>query len=159
MEPMNIENDKARLAVGADGSGTTFKRILEACASGELNAEVIVLFSSRGDIGAIDIAREHHVPSVVLAGKRDERSAQLTEALTVTYAPIELICLAGYLRLFPENLVRLFPRRILNSHPAIDLERFGGKGMYGTHVTEAYRIRTVVLRGWHRGVTMISCLR
>lgn len=135
---MNFEKRKARLAVGADGSGTTFRRILDACESGELNAEVAVLFTSKSeDIGAAEIARTHGVPVVFLTGTRDERTAQLSDSLMHRYGVIDLICLAGYVRLFPANLVGHFRGRILNSHPAIDLERFGGKGMYGTHVTEA----------------------
>lgn len=134
---MDVDNRISHIAVGADGSGTTFRRILEACRNRETEADVAVLFANKADIGAVTIARAWEIPVVVLSGTRDERDAQLTHALTETFAPIDLICLAGYLRLFPVNLVGQFRGRILNSHPAVDLERFGGKGMYGTHVTAA----------------------
>lgn len=58
------------------------------------------------------------------------------QALLQALARCDLVCLAGYLRLLPEEVLAAFPGRILNVHPAL-LPKFGGKGMYGIRVHEA----------------------
>lgn len=128
---------KNRIAIGADGSGTTFAAIASACREGRIPAEVILLFTNREACGAADKARAWHVPVIALHGTPVQREAQLLDALGKEFAPLDLICLAGYLRLVPASIVRQFHRKILNSHPALDMERFGGKGMFGAHVTAA----------------------
>lgn len=126
-----------RIAVGADGSGTTFAAIVEACRSGRLPAEVVLLFTNRPQAKVVERAEAFGIPVLVLRGDAAAREEQLLRALTVEYAPIDLVCNAGYLRLVPASVVAAFRNRYLNSHPALDLVRFGGKGMYGEHVAAA----------------------
>jgi phosphoribosylglycinamide formyltransferase 1 len=129
---------KKRIAIGADGAGTTFEEIRKAHKARRLrNSKIVLLFTNKETCGAVEYARRHHIPIVVLRGSGEARETQLLHALTRYFAPIDLICLAGYLRLVPQSVVDAFPRRIINSHPALDLVRFGGKGMYGTRVTAA----------------------
>ena len=128
---------KNRIAIGADGSGTTFAAIVEACRAGRIPAELVLLFSNKETCGAAEKARAWNIPVVVLQGTVVQREIQLSNVLEQDFAPLDLVCLAGYLRLIPKSVLGQFPRKILNSHPALDLMRFGGKGMFGTHVTKA----------------------
>ena len=121
--------ESIKIAVGADGKGTTLKEIVAACEAGDLAAEVVLVFSSKEECTALDFAKEKGIAICTPS------SGNLLSVLKNYRA--NLICLAGYLKLIPFEIVATFPHAILNSHPAIDLVRFGGKGMYGTYVTEA----------------------
>ena len=127
------------IAVGADGTGTTFEEIVNATKDGRLNAAVVLLFSNNADSRAVALAREWKIPATILDTQlpKEKRDQILFEILTAYHPPIDLICLAGYLKLIPQSIVEAFPKKIVNSHPALDLTRFGGKGMYGAHVPEA----------------------
>lgn len=130
---------KINIAIGADGTGTTFEEIARAIRIGRLNARVVLLFSNNRNSLAVQKARNNDIPVLILDKDKtkEERGKILCNTLKNHHPKIDLICLAGYLRLIPECLVSAFPRGIINSHPALDLKRFGGKGMYGTHVTDA----------------------
>lgn len=130
---------KINIAVGADGKGTTFEEIVKAIQDGRLNAKIVLLFSNKDNAIAIQNAKRWNIPVLVLDQEKSkaERDKILRDALEEHRPKIDLICLAGYLKLIPVALIQAFPKRIINSHPALDLERFGGKGMYGRHVAEA----------------------
>jgi phosphoribosylglycinamide formyltransferase 1 len=119
--------------VGPKGRGSNMLAIARACASGELRAEVATV------IAPIDTAPA--VASAEMAGLRvdivapgDDYGERLLTVLCETGA--EWICLAGFLRLLPAEVLQRFPRRVLNIHPAL-LPKFGGQGMYGRRVHEA----------------------
>jgi phosphoribosylglycinamide formyltransferase-1 len=116
------------IMVGPKGRGSNMAAIARACASGGLEAEVATVIAPNGSAPAIEVAKEMglHV-DVVEPG--DEYGSRLLAAL----ASCDFICLAGYLRLLPSEVLEAFPRRVLNIHPAL-LPKFGGKGMYGRHV-------------------------
>jgi phosphoribosylglycinamide formyltransferase 1 len=98
---------------------------------------VALLVTDKPGIGALDRAKALGVPArVVPAGGRplEEVGGELLAALGE--ARIDLVLLAGYLRLVPPGVVRAFRGRMLNLHPAL-LPAFGGKGMYGARVHEA----------------------
>ncbi len=133
----------AALAVFASGSGTNLQSLLEtfgADASTDDAAHVALVVSDRSGIGALDRAERAGVPTAVLAPKafedRDTFAAALLE--TLEGHAIEMIALAGYLKLVPEAVVQAFRGRIVNIHPG-PLPAFGGPGMYGYghHVHEA----------------------
>lgn len=114
-----------RIAVFASGSGSNFQAILDAIASGRLNASVCALIASKPGIGAIQKADHHQIPVFI---NETDRAIDSTKP--------ELIVLAGYLKPIPTHIIDAYPNRILNIHPAL-LPKFGGKGMYGRHVHEA----------------------
>lgn len=105
---------------------------------GELDGEVVWVVSSTKKAYGLERAAQAGIESFVLRPKKfptieeadDYLLAQLQERR------IDYIALAGYLRLIPENVVRAFPYRILNTHPAL-LPKYGGQGMYGHFVHEA----------------------
>ena len=103
----------------------------EACASGKVEAEIAVVVASTSESPALQAAAELGVKTSVVP-KEDPHGANMLEALK----DCQVICLAGYLRMLPPEVLQRFPDRILNVHPAL-LPKFGGKGMYGRHVHEA----------------------
>lgn len=113
------------ILVGTRGRGSNMRRLIEACQEGVLPATPIVFLPSP-DAPAGQVARELGV-TTVNAGNLP--GAILGEEL-------DLLCLAGYLRLVPAEVLAHLPRRVLNIHPAL-LPKFGGQGMYGRHVHEA----------------------
>lgn len=126
------------LAVFASGGGTNLQAIIDAIASGRLQACIRVVISNHPEAGALDRARRHGIPALHLA--RDQfptAEAFAAQLLTVlTDDQVELIVLAGYLRKLPPWVVQAYRNRVLNIHPAL-LPCFGGKGMYGLRVHEA----------------------
>ncbi|MCY3022879.1 MAG: phosphoribosylglycinamide formyltransferase [Planctomycetota bacterium] len=125
-----------RLAVLLSGSGTTLENLFEKCAGGKLDAEVVVVVSSRADAYGLERTRRRNVPALVVERRRyagtDEFSAAIFAAIE-PYAP-DAICLAGFMSLL--RIPEKYRDRILNVHPAL-LPAFGGKGLYGHHVHEA----------------------
>ena len=123
-------------AVFASGSGSNFQALLDA----ELRDapwRIRLLVTDRDGIGALERARHAGIEArvVPLSGRSPEEvGREILELLTA--AGVQVIFLAGYLRLVPPAVTRAYHGRILNIHPAL-LPRFGGKGMYGRRVHEA----------------------
>lgn len=130
-----------RLAVFASGGGSNLQALLDSfnLAGAEFNppVRVVLVVSDRADAGALERAQRAGVESVVLAlaGRPIDYVARETLAVLES-ADVDLIALAGYLRLVPPAVVRHFRERILNIHPAL-LPAFGGKGMFGLRVHRA----------------------
>ena len=92
------------------------------------------MLSNRADAYALVRARNHNIPSVVLT-RAEFAQADKLMPLMQQY-DIHFVVLAGFLVMVPDFLIKAFPRRIINIHPAL-LPAYGGKGMYGHHVHEA----------------------
>ena len=120
-----------RVAVLASGGGTNLQALLDTC-RGSAPAHVILVVSNNPAAGALERARQAGVQSVVL---EDPRDGQALVELLGSHR-IDLVVLAGYLKLVPREVVAAFEGRMINIHPAL-LPSFGGKGMYGHHVHEA----------------------
>jgi len=106
--------------------------IVHACQSGEIPATVDVVVTPSEEIDTVHKARAFGVRVAVVPPTPEGYGCALLQALS----GCDLICLAGYLRLLPREVLEAFPRRILNVHPAL-LPKFGGRGMYGMRVHEA----------------------
>jgi formyltetrahydrofolate-dependent phosphoribosylglycinamide formyltransferase len=126
----------SRIAVLASGGGSNLEAIFEHFdALGEQRSgRVVLVASDKADAGALDRARRRDVPTSVLRGTRHPEGDDLAEALT--QHDVDLIVLAGFLKLVPADVVRRFEGRIVNIHPAL-LPAFGGHGMYGNRVHRA----------------------
>ncbi len=98
------------------GRGSNFQALHDACTSGLIpDAGVVVVLSNREDAPGLELARMRGVPSFAATGKgRDARFVEL-----LRQHEVELVCLAGYMRLLPPEFVRAFPVRILNMHPSL----------------------------------------
>jgi len=129
-----VSAQQARLAVFASGGGTNLQALLDHFnARDESIARVQLVVASRPGIGALERARAAGVSTVVVAPGESEPGELLG---CLREAGIDLIALAGYIRLVPPEVVASFRGRILNIHPAL-LPAFGGRGMYGRRVHEA----------------------
>lgn len=122
-----------RIAVFASGTGTNAKALIEYF---ELhrNAQVTLLVCNNPKAGALEIAREHGVETLLTDRDHFFDGHTITEQLQAR--GIDLIVLAGFLWLIPKELIAAYPSRIVNIHPAL-LPKFGGKGMFGKRVHEA----------------------
>jgi phosphoribosylglycinamide formyltransferase-1 len=121
----------ARIAVLASGGGTNLQALLDAgVASGGALYQVTHVLSNRADAGALDRARRAGIKAIVLRNYLDP--AELLGALR----DVDLVVLAGYLKLIPAQVVAHFRWRMINIHPAL-LPSFGGDGMYGLRVHAA----------------------
>jgi phosphoribosylglycinamide formyltransferase-1 len=129
---------RARLAVFISGSGTGLQSIIDASNRGELSAKVVLVVSSTKRAFGLTRAERENIETFVYRPKKYPDQAAAAEALMsrLREAKVEYIALAGYIRLLPPEVVRAYPRRIVNIHPAL-LPKYGGKGMYGHHVHEA----------------------
>ncbi|HEX6316364.1 MAG TPA: phosphoribosylglycinamide formyltransferase [Gemmatimonadaceae bacterium] len=123
-----------RVAVLASGGGSNLQAILDYLASrgDRAAAQVVLVASDQPEAGAL--ARAESAGITALALTREQRTTELSSILARHH--IDLVVLAGYLRLVPPDVVAHYRGRILNVHPAL-LPAFGGPGMYGNRVHEA----------------------
>ncbi len=113
--------------------------IIRACCQGEIpHSEVVLVVATREDAPALQKAQALGVPTAIVNPKEFGDDEAYGDALLWVLQRVQpdLICLAGYMRLLPPQVVRAYPNRILNIHPAL-LPLFGGKGMYGLRVHQA----------------------
>lgn len=136
------------IAFLVSGNGTLFETLTTACRSGILDAEPALLISSRKTAPALERAERLKVPFLVLKLKPNETLERFGERMLgeLRDHKVNFVCLAGYLKLVPENVVREYAGRMLNIHPAL-LPAFGGSGMYGIRVHEAVLESGVRLTG------------
>ncbi|KAG6544542.1 hypothetical protein Mapa_013962 [Marchantia paleacea] len=146
MEPKAVQQEdgdegfmRLKLAVFLSGGGSNFRALHASTLSNSIYGDFVVVVSDKPACKGCDYAREHNVP--VLAFPQSKKhapeglsAADLVEA--VRKLEVDYVLLAGYLKLIPEELVRAYPRSILNIHPAL-LPAFGGKGYFGMKVHEA----------------------
>ena len=119
------------VAVAASGRGSNLEALLGALGPGA-PAQVVLVLSDRPDAPALTRAADRGVPGITL---RDPSNAGEWLQALEGHA-VDLLVLAGYLRLVPADVITHFRGRIINIHPAL-LPAFGGKGMYGRRVHQA----------------------
>jgi phosphoribosylglycinamide formyltransferase 1 len=109
-----------RLAIVLSGRGSNFEAIARNCASGSLDASIAVVISNRPDAVGLETARRMGLNAVCLPSKgldREIYDRQLADE--IRKYDVDLICLAGFMRLLSGWFVSQFPRRILNIHPSL----------------------------------------
>ncbi len=104
------------------------KALVLATQSGELSAKVALVVAPSYEAPSIQTARSVAVDVAVFIPGSDNYGVALRNELAAQ--GVDFICLAGYLRLLPKEIIEFFPGKILNIHPAL-LPSFGGKGIYG----------------------------
>lgn len=129
-------DDPMRLAVFASGGGSNLGAILNAIAAERLRARVVAVVTDRPGAGALERAAERGIPTHVLPPSDFDSEGAFEETLLEATSEAEAVALAGYLKKIPGRVVRAFPHRMLNIHPAL-LPAFGGRGMYGRRVHAA----------------------
>ncbi len=118
-----MNQKRCKIAVLASGTGTNFRAIASACQKSEFPAQVVCLITDNPEAGAISIAREfgivHHI---IHAGKKRGHLPEESEAEIVSIcrdAGVELIALAGFMRILKKPLLEAYEGRILNIHPSL----------------------------------------
>ncbi len=123
---------RARVGALASGGGRTVANLADACARGEVPAEVVACVVTRADAGAAARCRERGIAVEVVAPEPAATFDDRVDAALRAHG-VEWVCLCGYLRRFRVDAWR---GRALNIHPAL-LPEFGGPGMWGDRVHEA----------------------
>jgi phosphoribosylglycinamide formyltransferase-1 len=127
------------VAAFASGRGSNLAAILARIDDGSLrNVELRLVVSNNSDSGALALARARGIRALHMSSRTHPDPGGLARALLALLEEerVELIVLAGYMKKLPPEVVRRYPGRILNIHPAL-LPRYGGQGMYGLRVHEA----------------------
>ena len=108
------------LGVLISGRGSNLEAIARSIAAGKLSARIAVVVSNRADAAGLERAREIGLPSVVLPSRGLEREAYDRQLVALLQERgVELVCLAGFMRLLSPYAVHAFPSRILNIHPSL----------------------------------------
>lgn len=126
------------IAIFASGGGSNLKAIYSSIVSQSINGKIAIVVSNNPTSGAIEFAKECKINFFVINKQicpdQYKRESNILEELI--NKKIDLICLAGYLKLVPEKIINHYKNCILNIHPSL-LPQYGGKGFYGMHVHEA----------------------
>lgn len=126
------------LAVLISGNGSNLQALIDACANKSFPAKISVVISNRPDVFGLERAQQADLPTLCIDHKefngREDFEAALLKALA-DY-PVDLICLAGFMRILTPGFVNQWPDKIINTHPSL-LPKFGGEGMHGNHVHRA----------------------
>lgn len=127
-----------RIGALASGHGSNLQAILDACARAEVPGRVVVVVSNNPKAKALDRARRASIPAVAMHHRaspdRETFDGKLAEILH-SYE-VDLVCMAGFMRILGPWFISQFAGRIMNIHPAL-LPAFGGLGMYGDRVHKA----------------------
>ena len=131
---------KNRLAVFASGTGSNFEAIARACAEGVLDAEVAVMVCDKPGAAVVDKAARFGVDTFVFAPKSyPSKAAFEAEIVKVLDAKkVDLVCLAGYMRIVGETLLNAYEGKIINIHPSL-LPAF--KGAHAVEDAVAYGVK------------------
>jgi phosphoribosylglycinamide formyltransferase-1 len=109
-----------RLGILLSGRGSNFEAIANNVAAGTIDAEIAVVISNRSEARGLEIARERGLNAVAIPSKGIEREAY--DRLLIAELrrhQVDLVCLAGFMRLLSAHFVREFPQRVLNIHPSL----------------------------------------
>lgn len=130
-----------KLGILLSGRGSNFEAIADSITAGRLRAEIAIVISNRADAPGLESAKRRGLNALLIPSKgrvREEHDAEVIAALK--QAQVDLVCLAGYMRLLSADFVRAFPNRIVNIHPSL-LPAFPGMDAqkqaleYGVKVT------------------------
>ncbi len=126
------------IAVFASGRGSNLMAILDAIKNGVLKAKVSVVISNNSNAGALEIARANGIDALHISRKQFSSDEEYVKKILdeLRSRNVQLIVLAGYMKKIPPEVIKEYPNRILNIHPAL-LPAFGGQGMYGLNVHKA----------------------
>lgn len=137
------------VAVLVSGGGTNLQALIDAEKSGQIHSgRISLVVSSRAGVYALERAAQNGIESATLARKQFASQEDYDEALLALLEQhgIDVVVLAGFLTIFGPAVVRRYPNRILNVHPAL-IPSFCGKGFYGLKVHQAVLDRGVKVTG------------
>ncbi len=138
-----------RIAVMVSGGGTNLQAIIDAISSGKItDTEIGVVISNNADAYALTRAKNAGIPAVCVSRKEifDRAAYNQTLIKAVDDANVDLVVLAGFLVVIPEEMIRKYRNRIINIHPSL-IPSFCGTGYYGLKVHEGALARGVKVSG------------
>lgn len=130
-----MSQTQRNIAIFASGNGSNAQNIVEQF-KGNPTLNPCLILTNKADAYINERAKNMNIPCIVFTGKELRESTKVTDLLH-DYS-IDFIVLAGFLLRIPQNIIDLFPNKIVNIHPAL-LPKFGGKGMYGDFVHKAVK--------------------
>ena len=122
-----------KIAIFASGEGTNAQCIIDYFKKSSV-IKVALVVSNKPDANVLNRAKNEHIPTLII--NRVDFYENTTTIQQLQHLTIDLIVLAGFLWMIPGSLIKAFPDKIINIHPAL-LPKFGGKGMYGMHIHTA----------------------
>lgn len=138
-----------KLAVLVSGGGTNLQAVMDAMDAGTItNAQISVVISNNPNAYALERAKNHGIEAVCISPKNFPDRENFNQALLVKIQSygVDLVVLAGCLVVIPEIMVKAYPNRIINIHPAL-IPSFCGTGYYGLKVHEGVLARGVKVTG------------
>lgn len=133
-------NQRTKIAIFASGSGSNFEALAQACANGDIDAEVAVMVCDKPGAKVIERAERLGVKSLVLSPKAFSSKSEYEQAILeqLSELQVEVVVLAGYMRIIGETLLGAYPDRVLNVHPSL-LPAF--KGAHAIEQALAYGVK------------------
>lgn len=116
-----------KIAVFVSGSGTNLQSIIDNCENGNVNAETALVLSNEPDAYGIERAKKHNIPALVVNHRDYDSRQDFEDAICQSLKDykIDLICLAGFMRVLTAHFLNQFPNKVINIHPAL-LPSFAG---------------------------------
>ena len=139
-------NGKRKIAIFASGSGSNFEAIAKACAKGRINAEIALCVCDKPGAYVTERAKGMNIPVLELRPKSfSSKEAYETEVLkNLDKFGIEFICLAGYMRIIGDVLLKAYPEKIINIHPSL-LPSFPGVDAIGQALSYGVKVFGVTI--------------
>ena len=138
-------NNVARIAVLVSGGGTNLQALIDAQTGGKLkHGEIVFVVSNKADAYAVQRAKRAGIETMVITGSQTTFESALIS--TLMRHEIDIIILAGFLRILSPRVIRAYEGRILNVHPSL-IPSFCGEGYYGLKVHEEALARGVKVTG------------
>ncbi len=130
--------NKLKIGVLVSGGGTNLQAIIDACQTGNIPGEVVVVISNCKEAYALERAKKNRIEALYIDKKDFITNRDYAQRLAeeMDKREVELVCLAGFLLLIDPFFIDKYKNKIMNIHPAL-LPAFGGKGMYGKNVHRA----------------------
>lgn len=117
----------------ASHSGSSARAIAKACHDGILNATPALFITNNKDAHALDWGKESGLKTLIIPNAED---SEILQALRDHN--IDLVVLSGFMKMIGRETIRAYPEKIINVHPSL-LPKYGGKGMYGSHIHQAVK--------------------
>ncbi len=137
------------ICVLVSGGGTNLQALIDAEKSGVIkNGKITCVISSKEGVYALERAKQNNIPTRIMPRKDYADVATYTKAVTdaLIEEKADLVVYAGFMTILDEQIVKAFPYKMINIHPAL-IPSFCGKGYYGLHVHEAVLQRGVKISG------------
>lgn len=127
-----------KIGILISGSGTNLQSIIDNVEKGQIDGKITVVISNKADAYGLERAKKHNISAVFVDQKDYEDSESYNEAVLkeLKNCGVELVVLAGYLKILSRHFIETYRNRIINIHPSL-IPSFCGKGYYGLKVHEA----------------------